>query len=949
MFLEAVAKYFMEHTDGRLGDHCFVFPNRRSGLFFKRFLVQHAEKTQWSPRIVTINELMPELAALEPADPLDLLFKLYDLYVEHLENPEPFDTFMPWGEMMIADFDTLDKYLADPGTVFRNIRELKEIDVAFGGLEKEQVEFIRQFWEGFHQGEDTSEKALFLSTWNLLPVLYNELAQHCLGEGTAYEGLIYRKAAEADMSTLTPRLSSGEYVFIGFNALSNSEKRVFSRFQKRGIATFFWDHDNAYMQGTPQEAGRFMRKNMEEFPPPVNLDIFNNLEDPPQIRIFDLPSDILQAKMVHKLLSERPGIIEEASDTAIIACDENLLMPVLASLPDQVDQVNVTMGYPFTNTPLNSFMERVLAMYSHARTNRSGTQSFYYKDVLSLLNHQYFRLVSDEDLLQYIRTINDENHVYVEPVFFAEGFASIVFCSVSTVQELCDTLERILNHILGKLLEEEKHRYRELEKEYVMVMQGRLNKLNRIIGDRKEFGLGTFMRLFRKIMSGQRIPFTGEPLAGLQLMGILETRLLDFNHVIMLSVNEDVMPRSSSGNSFIPYSMRYAYGLPTREDMDAIYAYYFYRVIQRAEKVDLLFKSASEGVRSGEMSRYLYQLKYQYGIPVIRPVMRVSAPLRKEISIIKTPEIMEAMERYAAGSAENRYLSPSALNTYIECPLRFYFQKVARVEEKEELLEELDAIGFGNVLHKAIQQLYEPLSESARIISREELDRLAVDKKLAETVEHVFRKEYFSRNRNRPIEGRNLVILAILKRYLEQVIRYDAQSAPLEVLELEKEYRQVIHITSSTGEKRVALGGVIDRVDRREGMIRIIDYKTGSPKQSFENVASLFDRENQNRSKEAFQALVYAFLYLEEHPGARVQPGLFITREIFEKRFDPAFSWGESRRRQPLEEFGQLAEEFNTHLLMLVGEIFNRDVPFVQTNIREHCKYCNFREICERK
>ncbi|MCF8346261.1 MAG: PD-(D/E)XK nuclease family protein, partial [Bacteroidales bacterium] len=481
------------------------------------------------------------------------------------------------------------------------------------------------------------------------------------------------------------------------------------------------------------------------------------------------------------------------------------------------------------------------------------------------------------------------------------------------------------------------------------VMQGRLNKLKQIIGERSDFGLTTFMRLFRRIMAARRIPFTGEPLAGLQVMGILETRLLDFSHVIMLSVNEDVMPASIAGHSFIPYSMRYAYGLPVREDMDAIYAYYFYRVIQRAGRVDLFFKSAAEGLRSGEMSRYLYQMKYRYGARMVRPVMQISAATKNVILVEKNSAIMEVMERYTDKRADPYFLSPSALNTYIECPLKFYFRKVVRVDEQEEVLEELDAIGFGNVLHRTIQELYAPLSDDRKLIGRTELLHLAGAGQLDTILNKVFRDEYYHSSRNRAVEGRNLVILAILKKYLKQVVRYDATLAPLEILELEKRYEIVMRVQGSAAERLIRLGGVIDRVDRLEnGITRIIDYKTGNPDLKFLSVASLFDKENGRRSKEAFQALVYALLYAYVHPGVPLKPGLYITRRMFEEGYDPAFYYGDGRAKQLLEDYSEVAGEFEERLTDLLAEIFDPAVPFGQTAISEHCKYCDFKKICDR-
>lgn len=949
MFLEALATYVVKHLRTDPSETCFVFPNRRSGLFFKRFLVQHSTQTAWAPRILTINELMVELGGLDIADPLDIIFELFDIYKNTAAQPEPFDSFYAWGEMMISDFDTLDKYMVDPDSVFRNIRDLKEIDESFGGLEEEQVDFIRKFWKSFHQGDSTREKELFLSTWKMLPRLYHALSRVLSQKNEGYEGMIYRRVAESEMAALDERLQHGHYYFIGFNALSTSEKQLFRKLKKRGTASFFWDYDERYLENEAMEAGRFLRENISEFPPPADLGIFRNLRTDADIRIFDLPSDVLQAKTVNQILRERTASISEANDTAIIACDENLLMPVLVSLPEQVDLVNITMGYPFSNTPLNSFIDGILRLYRNARTAADGSTKYYNKDVLSVLNHQYYKLISATDPATIVERIIHENRVYIEPGLFTDDFARSIFRQVTNAAELCSVMDALLMFVLGRLQAEEKHQYQDLEKEYVLVMLSRLNKLKGIAGGRTDVELQTFMRLFRRIMANQRIPFTGEPLAGLQIMGILETRLLDFNHIIMLSVNEDVMPASAAGNSFIPYSLRYAYGLPVREDMDAIYAYYFYRIIQRAGKVDLLFKSASEGVRTGEMSRYLYQMKYDFNARMIRPVLPVGSAEKVAVRIEKTPEVMEQLSRYLEGHVSGKFLSPSALNTYIECSLKFYFRKVTQVQEQEELLEELDPIGFGNILHHTIHELYEGITTNRSRITREDLVQLTKGTTVDDVLKRNFAKEYFKSGGRREIEGRNLVILAILRKYLLKIIETDREIAPVDLIDLEQKYEMVLEVPAADTPFKVKLGGMIDRVDRPEGGItRIIDYKTGGAEPNFDSIAALFDPERNNRNKEAFQAMVYAMLYLDQHPDLPVMPGLYIVRKLFGAEYSPEFRMGEKGKKTPLLDFNDHRAEFREGLTRLLEEIYDPKVPFQQTHVTERCKYCDFKEICNR-
>jgi CRISPR/Cas system-associated exonuclease Cas4 (RecB family) len=783
----------------------------------------------------------------------------------------------------------------------------------------------------------------------LLPLIYRELNAELIKGGVGYEGMIYRNVAEMDLAELSEKLQHEHYTFVGFNALSSSEKKLFSVLKKKDAASFFWDYDEQYIQDESMEAGRFLRENLKLFPPPLDLGIFSSLKNGRNIRIFDLPSDVLQAKTVHQLISERDSSIEEANDTAIIACNENLLMPILFSLPEQVDLVNITMGYPFSSTPLSSFIDSLLRVQRNVRISKAGKVSFYHRDVLSVLNHQYFKLVSQENPSKFVRSIIRENRVYIDAKFFSDGFASIIFSEIKTVTDLCAYLEQVLRFILNNLLEEDEGQKRELEKEYVLVMLSRLNKLSEITSGREDLEKITFMKLFKKIMFNLRIPFTGEPLAGLQIMGILETRLLDFENVVMLSVNEDVMPRSSAGHSFIPNSMRYAYNLPTREDMDAIYAYYFYRLIQRSKKVDLLFKSASEGVNTGEMSRYLYQMKYDYSAKIIRPVLPVTSSENKTIEIHKTPEIMAIMNKYLEGEKNGRYLSPSSLNTYIECPLKFYFRKIVNVREQDELLEELDAIGFGNILHKTIHHLYDALKEGKNSISSHDLELLMKSKELEEHLLNEFRKEYFKSDKDRELEGRNLIIFAILKKYLLKIIETDAKIAPLEFLDLEEDFHSVREIETEKEKLRIALGGQIDRVDRTsDGITRIIDYKTGNPDLKFSSIASLFDHEQNPRNKEAFQAFVYASLYLEKNPDHIVQPGLYVVRKLFGKEYSPIFEMREGKGQEPIISFNQYLEMFNENMESLLKQIFDPNIPFSQTTIVKRCEYCDFKGICQR-
>ncbi len=949
IFLEILAKHLLDKHGKSLSEFALIFPNRRSGLFFQRFLALHTKDTMWLPQIRTINELMQDLSSLQLADPIDIQFELYDIYKSLVPTPDSFDEFFPWGEMMVSDFDHLDKYLVNPEEIFKNIKELKEIDEKFGGLEEEQVEYIRKFWKNFHDGDMSKEKEVFLQTWEILPKLYHKLTNLLKSQMTGYEGMIYREVAELDIVELDKKLEAKNYIFIGFNALSLCELMLFKRLKGKGVTSFYWDYDKKYIADSNMEAGRFMRENLIAFPPADDLNIFDELNGKKEIRIFDLPTDILQAKTVHKILSEREELIEDVNDTAIVACDENLLMPVLVSLPEKIDDVNITMGYPFRNTPMFGLLEAILKLVRNIRRSKSGKGQFYYKDVLSVLNHQYYRLISDETTTRIQEKIAIENRVYIAPSFFTQDFDNLIFGDIQTVTQLIESFDRIFRYILKKLQSLEDQQYTELEKEYVLLLLTRLNKLSDLLKDRSEIELLTFIRLFRKILINQRVPFIGEPLAGLQVMGILETRLLDFKNVILLSMNEEIMPRSNQGNSFIPYSLRFAYHLPTREEMDAIYAFYFFRLIQRAERVDLLFNSSAEGVKSGEMSRYLYQMKYDMGAEIIRPVLSVLASEKRLPEIKKTPEVMELLKRYHSGNKTLSYLSPSALNTYLECSLKFYYQNLLRIRKGEEVSEEVDAIGLGIIVHDTIAELYEKLKKESPLLQREKLEGLLKDKGTDKVLMEVFRDVYFQSDRNREIEGKNLITFDIIRKYLHQIIKTDINIAPFELIDLEEKYLSDLKIETLDGELSIAIGGKIDRIDKtNDSVLRIIDYKTGNAKLTFPSIESLFDTEHKTRNKEAFQALLYSWIYLADNPVETVLPGLYVMRSIFKKDYSPGFRMGERKDIRELENFVAHKEQFESYLLLLMEEIYNSEIPFRQTSITDRCKYCDFSVICQR-
>ncbi|MCK5136950.1 MAG: PD-(D/E)XK nuclease family protein [Bacteroidales bacterium] len=947
--LESLAIHLIQTSGHDLGDCRIILPNRRSGLFLQRHLARHSHDVRWSPRIYAINDFISEISLLKTTDPIELLFILYDIYEGCVEHPEPFDEFYFWGEIMLNDFDELDKYLVDANMLFSNIIDLKDIEEPLAGLDEEQIAFIRQFWTGFHEGDRTPEKDKFLDMWKLLPLLYHRLREQLESMGQGYPGMQYREITERieNNGILVP--GDNRTVIAGFNALNGCEKRFFSWLKKHG-AEFYWDYDHQYTDDKTMEAGRFLKENLELFPEHSKLEDFRGLEREKQIRIFELPTDVLQAKTVHKILErEDRTAVQDCTDTAVVLCDEELLMPVIMSLPQALGELNVTMGYPMKNTPVFSFIDTLLHMQQNIRLSREGRVQFYHKDVASILLHPYMRDVDVASNHTLLHEIAESNLIQVDRELFKGELERKIFFQVESALELVVYLRKIFLHILETLSSQKERMHQELDREFIFQLLIHLNKLENLIASRPAVTIAILARLFRKLLSGLRVPFEGEPLSGLQLMGILETRLLDFKHVILLSLNEDVMPRSHAGQSYIPYTLRIGFRMPAREDMDAIYAYYFHRLLQRAEKIDLLYNSKSEGVRTGEMSRYLYQLIYSHGIQVTRPGMEVMAKEIPPLVIPHTRDIGHKLDNYRIDREGERYLSPSAINTFIDCSLKFYLRYLAGIGEPDEVQEEIDAAGFGTVVHESIRILYTDITDRNQgNITREELEKLGTSGQPEKVLREVFLAHHYRGRKKIAIEGRNIIIFRVMLRYLGKIIETDLNYVPFRLVSAESTYKRDLEIKVGERAFKIRLGGKIDRVDHVEGSYRVIDYKTGNNRTGFSNLEGLFDGSLSSRNGAAFQTLFYAWLVSEGYPGAQISPGLYIMKELYRKDFDPCLTMGSHHHRTRIDSFTELESDFIAQLGDVIGSMFDPGTSFIQTGNESRCRYCDFAAICNR-
>ncbi|MBN1132897.1 MAG: PD-(D/E)XK nuclease family protein [Bacteroidales bacterium] len=944
-FLESLADYVIGTCGTGMGELCIVFPNKRSGLFFRHYLLERTEQTVWAPEITTINDFMNRLSRLRPADPLEVIFELYDIYKTTVQNPGDFDSFYYWGEMMINDFDDIDKYLVDAEQLYSNISDIREIDARFGGLEEDQIAFVRQFWETFNSGGTTSEKSMFLDLWKILAVLYKKLVGTLEKKGIGYEGMIYRQVAENFLSDAIQRMGSGPVIFAGFNALNSCEKRVFNHLRESGKGLFFWDYDRKYVDEAFWEAGRFIRENLKVYKPPVELEDFRNLNRLIQIRIFDLPDDVLQAKMITSILSnDFPPGFSNPADTALVLCDEELLVPVMMSLPHNTDEVNITMGYPFRNTPAFGFVDQLLNMQMNMQDQEQ--RGFHYRDVMGLLNHPFMRSLTGIGESVLAEIIIRDNLTSIDESEVSGEVEKQIFRRMDRVEDFFPYLNNLSELILSKLNDTEEDFRVSLDREYILQFILMLNRMEKLISGRRDLNVKTFIRLFKKILSGLRIPFSGEPLAGLQIMGILETRLLDFKNLLFLSMNEEIMPRGHSPMSFIPYSLRIAFSMPTREDRDAIYAYYFYRLIQRADRVELLYNSNTEGVRNGEMSRYLYQLKFEHNLETIRPTLEIKSSEPSAIAIEKDPVVMQQLGLYC-DPGSGVYLSPSALNTYIDCSLKFYFKYIAGITEKKEVAESLEPTDFGTIIHETIRILYTDILESvSRRIDVASLQDLLKNGTPERVLKEVTRKVFLRGRSGKELTGRNIIIFRVMLKYLLKIIEKDIEVAPFELVSMEEFFSREVELPASGKGGTVRIGGRIDRIDRVKDVLRVIDYKTGSASLSIPSVEELFERGSGSRNRAGFQTLLYAWLVGAKYPGEPVMPGLYVMKQLFSEGFSPGFTTGRRNDKKALSSFVEVEGLFLSNLIGILEALFSEELPFIQTENRDLCRNCDYQNIC---
>ena len=938
---ECVESLYSIHKDA-ISDLHILLPTQRAKSFFKMELASKIkDRPIWQPSFLSVNELVTNLTALKVVDKIRLITELYSVYSRY--HNESLDKFYYWGGILVSDFSTLDNYKCDASLLFSNVSDLKEIEERFDYLTDEQKGMILQFWGVFKEKNSHSKSQKeFLKLWNTLFNIYTEYKALLESKGIGYSGMIYRKAAEIiDSKENIEYLEGKKIVVIGFNALSAAEMSIFDYFKERCDAQFYWDYDNYYIDNKAQEAGLFIRENIKRYGEVLLSEPRDNFVQEKNIVIVSSPSEALGCKYTSNYLKELAKEGNIGRETAVILTNEALLSPLLYSIPTEVSHFNVTSGYPLRLTSAYLLVEYLLSLRSSS-TNRGGEELQYYqKEVFKIVNHPYVQYVLTAEEQQYFTELHTESleqfmaYIPISKVIMSP-LTTLLFRHTNNPIEFYDHIEELFI----SMLEINGDNFDKENVEYInKTLESLINLRASVANCATDITMPIACSLLQKHLSTVNTTFEGEPLIGMQVMGILESRNLDFENVVIMSMSEDNYPSVKNILSLIPSNLRFGYGLPTISNHEAMYSYYFYRLIQRAKNVHIIYSSYSGESLSGEPSRYIHQLKiespHRNNLTIKNINLKIISPKIDEIVVSKQGKPAEELNKFLDGK---RNLSASRIYEYIECPLKFYFTSLEKIRVEQEMEEELDAATAGTILHAVLNTIYNDVKKNSTTLSATlttALESGIINSELIKEIESrlgIAETEFNGRLKTKLLE---------LNTFIRNILHYDIDSTKeFNVIDLEKKITTSHHF----GDKTVTLNGEIDRIDRFiDGTIRIIDYKSGKSKLSTKSLEDSMTTNSGSCSKPIFQTLFYSLLYKSEL-GGDIQPSLYFAKDINAPSYSPLLNIA----KEPLYKYGAVEQEFtelfNTHLTTL----FDINIPFCQTSDLTICQYCNYIKICRR-
>ena len=950
-FLEYVAEDIIGKYGTDLSRIAVVFPNKRAALFLNEHLARIAGQPVWSPAYITISDLFRQHTDLKPADPIKLICDIHKSFTKCTGIDETLDHFYGWGQLLLADFDDIDKNMADADSIFCNLKDIHELD-DISYLDDEQKEMLKRFFANFSDDIESELKKRFLSLWSHFGDIYHDYNRRLTEQGIGYEGAIYRKVASEE----TLHLKYDKYLFVGFNLIQKVERVLFSRLMKEGKAKFYWDFDEYYMPTARAQQSASVPNNtasfaayLTDFPNELDntdRDIYANMRRPKRIRFISSPTENAQARFASNWLLENDRY-KAGRKTAVVMCDESILLPIMHSLPPEADKVNITSGFPLAMTPVASLVMLLFDLYTLGLRKKGTTFNPHY--LKKLMAHPYARHIQEVHLKEMHLKGVHLSQVHQEKEVHQEGIAALLQHIASLVKQV------------GIATKQEGDA---LTQESVFRMFTILNRLA-ALADSGDLVVDntTLRRLVSQLVGAASIPFHGEPVVGVQIMGVLETRNIDFDNVLLLSCNEGNMPKGVNDSSFIPYSIRKAHGLTTIDNKVAIYSYYFHRLLQRAGDITIAYNNSTDNGHTGEMSRFMLQLLVESG----QKIDHYSLTAKNQ----PTPLMPKAIEKDEAALSkleEMSRLSPSAINTYIRCKLAFYYQYIAHIKEPDSDPETIDNRMFGNIFHRAAYLIYKDITDHSPVIEKAHIQAYLSNRKLlASVVDRAFEEEECKTNNGLQIINREVII-----EYITKLLKIDQQLCPFSILAMEEEakvYTQLSFTIPSGGAPKggalvssapdkhynLTIGGIIDRLDavtdKQTGKrrIRVVDYKTGNkPSSAIKSIEEVFDPKNiaSKHSNYFLQAILYSLIVSrsKEWNAANdaVSPALLFIKQAATNDYDPTLCID----KHPISDVTVYEEEFLTKLKETVADMYSPDAAFTPTDDRKKCELCPYRMLC---
>jgi ATP-dependent helicase/nuclease subunit B len=949
MFLKTVAADLYKQFGKEVAQLAIIFPNKRPAAFFRQYLGNLIDQPIWCPDLLTIHEFLQLSESKLPADRLLQSFMLYEAYreitLQQGAEPTSYERFHPLGEILLNDYAELEANVISLEDLYGNMADLAAIDQGIDYLTEEQQEYLQRFWKNFSTERLSAQKEKFLQLWRQLPAIFNRFRELLSDKGLTTTGTLYRNLVAGTHSEQNFTDRYRQLVFVGFNALNRAELQLFANWKESGKAIFYFDADAHYIEDPLQEAGLFLRRNLELFGNALPLQNLVNRSDRP-IHVIAAEGNAAQVRLLPQLLSAIPTVATQPERVAIFLADEQQLMPVLHALPTTIPFINITMGYGLVQSPVYSLVQAIIRVQESLQSSQG--KRIYYHPLLQLLQHPYLYEVKDAATL--VAQIHKRNLVNVLPtdwMAITEKRISAILTPVTDPRHIIALIRQVLELQVAAMGESAIAR---LEAQLISAAYFQLNRLTVLLDQfQHPLSLGFVGETILQVLRSLSVPLEGEPLKGLQIMGLLESRGLDFDHIIVLNVNEGALPKKAIAPTFIPDSIRRAFGLSVMEKQDAIFAYVFYRLLQYSQTVYCLYNSTVNDQGPGEKSRFLTQLEYETQIPFVH--QRVDIPITPEarapITIAKDEKAMTTLRRYL-----KEPLTPSAINNYIECKLRFYFRHLQQIREPDLFTEDVDARVLGNILHKTMEGLYKLLAEKKENeITVDAADFPFLKENLDLAIDQAFGEELAGGPDERvTYSGAYAIVRSVIRIYAEAVLAADARHAPFRMHFMEAKLNYRFPVVANGVEWPVVLGGIIDRVDEKDGVYRIIDYKTGRDKKNFASVEALFDASDAERNKAALQTFIYLYILQKELRGnPPVVAGLYDVRNMRKDGEDFDWRFVETAQGALTEaEMPPLINATIEKLKEVVAEIFDDRVPFDQTVHLDKCTHCDYQALCGR-